>query len=149
MFSNALSVVLLIRCLGMRQILRLLHWGNKYDLFLILSLLKLPPTESISLIKSKEMVWTKCFGMEMVFSYSCKNTHHSARPLPWQGDGHQRRQPVGSLQPRGPNKRQTKSDHCLPASKPSNLKAMPRLITFFFLVFLSLTFVCWWSASDC
>lgn len=133
----------------MRQILRLLHEGNKYDLFLFLSLLKLPPTKSVSLVKRKEMACTKCFGMGTVFSYSCKNTHHSARHLPWQGDGHQRGQPVGSLQPCGPSKRQTRSNRCLPASKPSSLKAISRLITSFFLVFLSLIFVCWWSVSDC
>lgn len=69
----------------MRRIFWLLRGGNKNDLFLLLSLLKLTPTKPNSLGKRKEMTCTKCFGTGTVFSHSYKITHHSARLLPLAG----------------------------------------------------------------
>lgn len=130
----------------MRQILRLLHGGSKYDIFLILSLLKRLPTEPVSLSKRKEMAYTKCFGMGTLFSYSCKNTHRSARPQllarRWSSMG------TTWLQPHSPSKQRMRSNSRLPDGKPSGLKAISSLITSF-RRFLNLTFVCWWSANDC
>lgn len=118
----------------MRQILRLLHGGNKYDLFLIFASLKLLCTEPFSTGERKETACPKCLGMGTVFSYSCKNCHRCARPLPLAGRWPSMGTTHGLPAAWWSHKRWMRSHHRLPAGKPSGLKAISRLITFFLSV---------------